>query len=72
MAKVAYGLYKGGFLSAVSVGFIPLQWENGTKEAGYRRKYTEQELVEVSAVSIPANPNALALGVKSGAVEIGT
>src|SRR5437588_3682828 len=34
MAKVAYGLYKGGFLNAVSVGFIPLQWENGSKEAG--------------------------------------
>jgi len=71
MAKVAYGLYKGGFLNAVSVGFIPLQWENGSKEAGYRRKYIEQELVEVSAVSIPANPNALTMGIKSGAVGIG-
>src|SRR5947209_3703457 len=71
MAKVAYGLYKGGFLNAVSVGFIPLQWENGSKEAGYRRKYTKQELVEVSAVSIPANPNALTMGLKSGAVAIG-
>jgi len=69
MAKVAYGLYKGGFLNAVSVGFIPLSWENGTKEEGYRRKYLEQELVEVSAVSIPANPNALTLAIKAGAVE---
>src|SRR6266567_1420568 len=59
MAKLAYGLYKGGFLKAVSVGFIPLQWENGSKDAGYRRKYLEQELLEVSAVSIPANANAL-------------
>src|SRR5207302_10011836 len=25
MAKVAYGLYKGGFLNAVSVGFIPVR-----------------------------------------------
>src|SRR6266404_270199 len=69
MAKVAYGLYKGGFLNAVSVGFIPLSWENGTNEEGYRRKYLEQELVEVSAVSIPANPNALTLALKAGAVE---
>ncbi len=69
MAKVAYGLYKGGFLNAVSVGFIPLRWENGSQEAGYRRKYLEQELVEVSAVSVPANPNALTLGFKAGAVE---
>jgi HK97 family phage prohead protease len=71
MAKLAYGLYKGGFLNAVSVGFIPLRWENGSKELGYRRKYLEQELLEVSAVSIPANPNALTLAVKAGAVEIG-
>ena len=68
MAKVAYGLYKGGFLRAVSVGFIPLSWENGSKEAGYQRKYLEQELLEVSAVSIPANPDALQLGLKGGAV----
>ena len=71
MAKVAYGLYKGGFLSAVSVGFIPLSWENGGEEEGYRRKYLEQELIEVSAVSIPANPNALTLAIRAGAVETG-
>ena len=70
MAKVAYGLYKGGFLNAVSVGFIPVRWENGSEEKGYRRKYLEQELLEVSAVSIPANPNALTLGLKSGAIEM--
>jgi hypothetical protein len=35
----------------------------------YRRKYLEQELLEVSAVSIPANPNALALALKSGAID---
>ncbi len=33
--------------------------------------YLEQELLEVSAVSVPANPNALALALKSGAVEPG-
>ncbi len=71
LAKVAYDLYQGGFLNAVSVGFIPIRWENGNAEAGYRRKYLEQELLEVSAVSIPANPNALALAVKSGAVKRG-
>ena len=29
MARIAYGLYKGKFLNAVSVGFIPIRWENG-------------------------------------------
>jgi HK97 family phage prohead protease len=69
MARIAYGLYKGQFLRAVSVGFVPLRWENGTDKSAYARKFVEQELMEVSAVAIPANPNALALGVKSGAIE---
>src|SRR5260221_901907 len=69
LAKLAYGLYKGGFLNAVSVGFIPIRWEDGNAEAGYRRKYLEQELLEVSAVCIPANPDALACGLRAGAIK---
>jgi len=72
VARIAYGLYKGGFLNAVSVGFIPLRWEDGGASSANgiapRRRYLEQELLEVSAVAIPANPDALALGVKSGAI----
>ncbi|HSU53863.1 MAG TPA: HK97 family phage prohead protease [Candidatus Dormibacteraeota bacterium] len=69
MAKIAYGLYRGKFLNAVSVGFVPVRWENGTDKTPYTRKFIEQELLELSAVAIPANPNALALGLKSGAIE---
>jgi hypothetical protein len=114
MARIAYGLYKNKFLNAVSVGFIPICWENGDgtqysskdldrtssprpsppgEERGKdaapieigaavpdsisdgllvrqaRRIYLEQELLEVSAVGIPANPEALQLGLKSGAIE---
>jgi HK97 family phage prohead protease len=69
IAKIAYNLYKGKFLNAVSVGFIPLQWENGGPGELWQRRYTEQELLEVSAVGIPANPNALALGLKAGAIS---
>jgi hypothetical protein len=75
VARIAYGLYKGGFLNAVSVGFIPLRWEDGGASStgpqsapAPRRRYLEQELLEVSAVAIPANPDALALGLKSGAI----
>src|SRR6266404_8627100 len=28
MARIAYSLYKGKFLNAVSVGFVPVRWEN--------------------------------------------
>jgi hypothetical protein len=69
IAKVAYGMYKAGFLNAVSVGFIPLRWQTGSKADPFKRKYLEQELVEVSGVSIPANPNALTIAVKSGIIE---
>ena len=77
VARIAYGLYRGKFLNAVSVGFIPLRWvdaaspiENqNSKIENPHRHYLEQELLEVSAVSIPANPNALALAYKSGAIE---
>ncbi|HWW03041.1 MAG TPA: HK97 family phage prohead protease [Candidatus Acidoferrum sp.] len=77
MARIAYALYSRGFLKTVSVGFIPLRWEDGSTSSSssssssipFRRKYLEQELLEVSAVAIPANPNALALALKSGAVE---
>jgi hypothetical protein len=90
MARIAYGLYKGKFLNAVSVGFIPVRWQDAPASKAQtesqersdsltlqrsdaprqpRRKYLEQELLEVSAVGIPANPNALALGLKAGAVE---
>jgi phage head maturation protease len=82
IARIAYGLYHGKFLNAVSVGFIPMRWENGDgtgsplpsdgrgiKGEGFLRRYLEQELLEVSAVAIPANPSALALAYKSGAIE---
>lgn len=69
MARIAYGLYKGRFLNAVSVGFLPLRWEDGAEKSGFNRKFLEQELLEVSAVGIPANPNALQLGLRDGAIQ---
>ena len=69
MARIAYGLYKGKFLNAVSVGFTPIRWEDGTEKSNYNRRFLEQELLEVSAVGIPANPNALQLGLRDGAIH---
>ena len=71
VARIAYGLYRGGFLNAVSVGFIPIRWVDGDAKSNFRRKYLEQELLEVSAVGIPANPDALQLGLEAGAVQKG-
>jgi hypothetical protein len=73
MAKIAYGLDKGKLLNAVSVRFVPIRWDSPKQgkdgvPAVPGRRFLEQELLEVSDVAIPANPNALALGLKSGAV----
>lgn len=49
-------LIENGFLNAVSVGFVVKQWgKSGTDE------YTimSQELLEISFVAVPANPDAL-------------
>ena len=56
-----YNCYKMGMLNAVSVGFIPLEWTE-TKD-GY--DITKWELLEFSAVAVPANQDAIAEAVKS-------
>lgn len=65
-ADTIYRLYKGGYLNGTSVGFrgtkfktrddesvlgLP-DWQRGTR-------YVEQNLLELSAVPVPCNPNAL-------------
>jgi HK97 family phage prohead protease len=55
-----YKLYKGGYMTSTSVSFRPypdsIVYGDGEKQP--RRVYTKQELLELSLVSIPANPNA--------------
>ena len=59
VADVYKGLYKGGFMKASSVGFLPLEWEWGDGEKKPRRTFLKQELLEISLVSVPANPQAI-------------
>lgn len=55
------GLLEQGILRAVSVGFMPVEWEAVDPKDPYGgSKYTKQQLLECSLVSIPANPAALA------------
>jgi HK97 family phage prohead protease len=53
-----------GVLRAVSVGFHSDKFEPLGKSGGLR--FTEAELVECSLVSVPANPNALAIAKSLG------
>lgn len=52
LGKLADYLISNNFLNANSIGFIPLEFDqNGN--------ITKSELLEISAVSVPANPDAL-------------
>lgn len=68
-ANEVFNLYKEGFLHAFSVGFIPKDWENGDGKKTPFRTYTKWEMLEYSAVPIPANPEALTLAVQKGVVH---
>lgn len=53
-------LVEQGILVATSVGFDPIRWEPIDQKAPHMGvKYLEQELLEASIVSVPANPAAL-------------
>jgi HK97 family phage prohead protease len=55
-----YRLYEKGTLSAVSVGFQPIKWAwTEDKDRKFGIDFEKQELLEFSAVPIPANPEAL-------------
>lgn len=72
-AETVYQLAKSGFLNAVSVGFLPVKvtrpetpeerMEMGLGPWGV--VYEKAELLEVSVVSVPANPSALQNGMRS-------
>lgn len=66
-AHTIYKLYKGGYAKAFSIGFIPLDVDTETWT------WTKSEMLEFSAVPVPANPNALTLekAFKDGAISKG-
>jgi len=70
-ADTIYKLYLGGYLRATSVGFRDLEREPITDKEGRQTgfRYKKQELYELSAVPVPANPNALVMAVQKGVVS---
>jgi HK97 family phage prohead protease len=77
-AEEIFQLFKGGYLNAFSIGFIPKNSHAPTPDeikkkpewAEARRIIDEWELLEFSAVPVPANPEALATAVKSKSVSV--
>ena len=60
-----YNMAKAGILNTVSVGFKGIDYE----ATATGRAYKQQELMEISIVPVPANPNALAVLRASGAAD---
>lgn len=58
-AKALGELYNEGWLNSFSVGFIPTDFD------GKENRYISQELLEISAVNVPANPEARMMAYKS-------
>lgn len=66
LADTVYELYKGGFMNAWSIGFIPLEIED---RDGGGREFKKWELLEYSAVLVPDNPEALTM-LRSKGIEV--
>ncbi len=77
-AEEIWQLFKGGFLKAFSVGFIPHEGHSPTpKEIVKNPEWAEArfvidkwELLEFSPVPIPSNPQALAQAIKSKSITL--
>jgi phage head maturation protease len=70
LADAVWALVDKGYMNAASVGFMPLADPNPIRgepdpKTGYQPitgwEFIAQELLELSVVSVPANPNALQL-----------
>ena len=72
-AREVEGLYRQGYQQGVSVGFRPLRFEerrDARTGAFLGIRFLEQELLEISAVPVPANRSALMTRRADAATEV--
>ncbi len=77
-AEEIYQLYRGGYLKAFSIGFIPTEShkpepkeiEKRPELAKARLIIDKWELLEYSPVPVPSNPEALATAVKTKEITV--
>lgn len=66
-ADMVFRMYDGGWMRAVSVGFVPTAWVFAeSADRHYGVDFQAQELLEYSAVPVPSNPAALMDAHKAG------
>ena len=66
-AETVFQMVQGGWLNAVSVGFLPIEhdWSN-EDDRPWGIDFKTQSLLEISICPVPANPNALAEAAAKG------
>jgi len=59
-ALITWNQYKNGFMTSFSVGFRPIEFSYRDPDEMWSggREFTKQELLEISAVPVPAHPDA--------------
>lgn len=67
-ADQVYILYQGEFLRAWSIGFVPVDFKEGSEDSDIRGEYNEWVLLEYSAVPVPSNPDAITVAVSKGII----
>lgn len=69
-ARTVYDLYSAGHMRAVSIGWTPLEYEEMLDEEGrvIGFDFIKNELLECSAVPIPADPDALIKATSRGII----
>jgi uncharacterized protein len=60
-ADMLFDLYKGGFMNAWSIGFVPKKFSQRGESWSDGREFQEWELLEYSAVLVPDNAEALTM-----------
>ncbi len=70
LAETVYRLYQQGHLRAVSIGWAPLEYEPILDAEGAQIgwDFLRNELLEVSAVPVPSDPDALMIAAASGSL----
>ena len=64
VAVSVYEQYKNKFLNAVSIAFKPIDYKFNKQRGGM--DYNTYSITEISAVTVPDNPNALRVGKSMG------
>jgi hypothetical protein len=78
MPSTLFSLYQQGVMRAFSIGFIPTEVreptprDKGTYGPDVKRVFSKIQMLELSAVPIPANSEAVAVAVSKGIVTAAT